>query len=186
MRLKPNHKRILEATLFLIQQGEKQSRPVTQYQIVKSLFLADVAHLERYGRPVTFDNYHALEFGPVPEAAYDMLKPAFDPVPYPSEAWPPWHREPAGNRAFYYRGPAREPNLRMLSKSDVTALSAALKEVQALGFGGVKDKTHENPSYKEAWAKRGSKRAAPMNYARVMAKPDELLATDLAEASRYT
>lgn len=185
MRLQPNHKRILEATLFLIQQGEKKSRPVTQYEIVKSLFLADVAHLERYGRPVTFDNYHALAFGPVPEAAYDMLKPDYVPSPYPNEAWPPWRREPAGKKAFFHPKPEREPNVRALSRSDVTALSAALDEVRALGFGGVKDKTHENASYKEAWARRGTKKAAPMNYARVMSKPDEVLAADLAEASRY-
>jgi hypothetical protein len=186
VRLKPNHKRILEAALYLIQEGERRRAPVTQYEIVKSLFLADVAHLERYGRPVTFDNYSALEFGPVPEAAYDMLKPAYNPNNhYEQEVWPPWRREHAHGRAYYYRGPRRDPNLRALSKTDIAALSEALDEVKALRFGGVVDKTHGNPAYIEAWATRGDKRSSPMAYAKVMAEPDDVLAQDLAEASQY-
>lgn len=186
MRLKPNRKRILEATLFLIQEGERRRSPLTQYEIVKSLFLADVAHLEKYGRPITFDNYFALEFGPVPEASYDMLKPAYEPgAHYPDEAWPPWRREHAGGRAYYYRGPRRDPNLRALSKTDVAALTTALDEVKQLRFGGVVDKTHRNTAYLDAWNSRGDKGSAPMNYAQVMAEPDEELAADVAEASRY-
>lgn len=185
MRLKPNHKRILEAALFVIAEGERLRSPVTQYEIVKSLFLADVAHLERYGRPITFDNYAALEFGPVPEAAYDMLKPTYNHRPqYDDEAWPPWRREHAHGKAYFYR-PRREPNLRVLSKTDTAALAAALDEVKALRFGGVVDKTHKNPAYIEAWAKRGEKGSSPMIYAQILAEPDDQLAADLAEASRY-
>ena len=47
---------------------------ITQYDIVKSLFLADKAHLNRYGRPITFDNYFAMKDGPVPNLAYNLLK----------------------------------------------------------------------------------------------------------------
>lgn len=186
MRLKPNHRRILEAILYLVQEGERRRAPVTQYEIVKSLFLADVGHLERYGRPITFDNYSALEFGPVPEAAYDMLKPNYNPNHhFADEAWPPWRREHAHNRAYFYRGPRRDPNLRVLSKTDTAALSVALDEVKGLRFGGVVDKTHKNPAYTEAWNNRGEKGSAPMHYARIMAEPDEALVADLAEASQY-
>lgn len=184
VRLKPNRKRILEATLFLIQEGERLQSPLTQYEIVKSLFLADVAHLEKYGRPITFDNYFALEFGPVPEAAYDMLKPNFDPRSHYDEAWPPWRREHAHGKAYYFRGPSRDPNLRVLSKSDVGALAAAIDEVKALRFGGVVDKTHRNPAYIDAWSRKGDKASAAMDYARVMSEPDEELAAEVAEASR--
>lgn len=186
MRLKPNHKRILEATLYLIQEGERLRSPVTQYEIVKSLFLADVEHLERYGRPITFDNYSALEFGPVPEAAYDMLKPDYNHnINFLQEAWPPWRREHAHNRAYYFRGPRRDPNLRVLSKTDTLALSKALDEVKALRFGGVVDKTHQNIAYIEAWQNRGGKGSSPMAYSKVMTEPDETLAQDIAEASQY-
>lgn len=71
---KPDKDRILEAILFLI----GRSSSLSQYEIVKSLFLADRTHLNTYGRPITFDNYVAMEHGPVPSLAYDALKPSYN------------------------------------------------------------------------------------------------------------
>ncbi len=185
MQLTPNRKRILEAILFLIQEGERIGDPVTQYEIVKSLFLADMEHLEQYGRPITFDNYAALEFGPVPVRSYDFLKPDYNgQIDFPNEAWPPWTLEHARAKAYFYRGPKRNPNLRLLSETDVAALSAALEEVKDLKFGGVVDKTHKNPAYVAAWGRRGDKRSAPIDYMQLMAEPDPELLSNLIDASR--
>lgn len=185
IRLQANRHKLLEAILYLIAKGEADGRPLTQYQIVKSLFLADTAHLNAYGRPITFDNYAALEFGPVPVEAYDMLKPG-----YPWGKWfglpqEPWERHQVSARAFEYCRPAREANLRALSKSDIKALTAALERVRELGFGGVRDETHEHPAYVEAWDRRGGARSAPMTYAKLFDHPDEDLVADLAFASTH-
>src|SRR6266498_1480167 len=45
---KPDKERILEAILFLI----GRTSGLSQHEIVKSLFLADRAHLNTYGRPI--------------------------------------------------------------------------------------------------------------------------------------
>src|SRR5271155_2168922 len=45
---KPDRERILEAIIYLINKGKNLS----QYDIVKTIFLADKAHLNRYGRPI--------------------------------------------------------------------------------------------------------------------------------------
>jgi hypothetical protein len=50
----PNEGKILEAIAFLIIRAGELSYEVTVYDLVKSLFLADKIHLNRWGRPVTF------------------------------------------------------------------------------------------------------------------------------------
>src|ERR1700733_613301 len=75
--LKPNYKKILEAILFLINESERRGLYVTEYDIDKAVFLADVKHLNEYGRPITFDNYVAMVHGPVPSATRDILQPTF-------------------------------------------------------------------------------------------------------------
>lgn len=44
------------------------------HKVLKILFYADKAHLERYGRPVVGDRYIKMEYGPVGSFAYDLLK----------------------------------------------------------------------------------------------------------------
>jgi uncharacterized phage-associated protein len=86
--LQPNKKKILEIVLFLIELAHNSREAITQYEIVKSIFIADVFHLKKFGRPVSFDNYAALPFGPVPSEAYDMLKPSYDGSGISDGEWP--------------------------------------------------------------------------------------------------
>jgi len=184
VKLEPNKRKLLEAIVYLIERGEREGQPLTQYQIVKSLFLADTAHLNRYGRPITFDNYSALEFGPVPEEAYDMLKPTYSwRLKFEAEG-PPWERVPAGQgSACHYVSLKRPPNLRVLSRSDIQYLSAALDRVRELGFGGIRDETHTHPAYVEAWERRGDGMRAPIDYALLLEDADREAVEDLAFAS---
>lgn len=46
----------------------------TMYSVMKMLYLADKAHLERHGRFITGDHYAAMKQGPVPSCAYNMIK----------------------------------------------------------------------------------------------------------------
>jgi hypothetical protein len=160
-KLRPNYKRILESILFLINEAERRGLYVTEFDIDKSIFVADVRHLNEYGRPVTFDNYVATEHGPVPSATRDILERNFKGQPYFTEAWPPWDRVPFPSdapRAFKFVRPKRKENLRVLSKSDVGALTDALLVVKSLRFGGVKDYTHKHPAYLHAWVEKGARR----------------------------
>src|SRR5436189_4235490 len=72
--LKPNVQRIVAAISLIIDEAREAGQPITQYDIVKSLFLADRSSLNKYGRPITFDNYAAMKDGPVPSLAYNFLK----------------------------------------------------------------------------------------------------------------
>lgn len=178
-------KRILESVLFLIEEAEAIGAPLTQYQIVKALFLADVDHLQNYGRPITFDNYAALEFGPVPETAYDLLKPSSSPPADHFGPWPLWDREPAGGKAFKYVRPKRAANRRVLSRSDQSALLEAMETARSLPFGRIVDITHKHPAYAHAWGSRGAKMSKRMNYALLLPDTDYDLADEIAHASKF-
>lgn len=185
MKLTPNARKILESVLLLIREGEKAARPVTQYEIVKSIFLADTSHLNEFGRPVTFDNYSALKFGPVPETTYNMLKGDF--------AWAavgltgaPWERRLLGGSVYNYVDAVRDADTKVLSRSDVAALRRGLEYVRANGFGGTRDETHKHPAYKQAWDSRGTKNAQRMDYSLLFDEPDPAGAQEIAYASAHS
>ena len=187
-RLRPNYKKILESILFLINEAERRKIYVTEYDIVKSVFMADVDHLNKYGRPITFDNFVAMKAGPVPSATRDVLQPDFNSQQHYKEAWPLWDRErsPAdGALAFKFVRPKRIENLRLLSQTDVNALSESLSVVKSLKFTGVRDQTHKHPAYIEAWERRGDKKASDMDYEKLLDVPDTDMIEDLVYSSKH-
>jgi hypothetical protein len=187
-KLVPNYKKILEAILYLINEADRCGLYVTEFDIDKSMFLADVKHLNEYGRPITFDNYVAMVHGPVPSATRDILQPNFKSEPHYKDAWPPWDREPSpsdGPKAFKFFRPKPKENSRVLSKSDIGALMDALLIVKSLRFGGVKDLTHKHPAYLDAWVENGTSGAYDFNYAKLLDSPDDELLEDLVYSSKH-
>jgi hypothetical protein len=186
-KLIPNYTRILEAILYVIECAERGGAPATQYEIAKTLFLADLRHLEGFGRPITFDNYTAMKDGPVPSASYNMLKPDFNWQSLGEEG-PLWVRRKAqrgGPRAFEYVRPARSANRNKLSETDLRELSSALSQVQKMGFHGTRDYTHRIPAYKEAWEARGSNDAKEMDLRALLPAFDQEMIENLEHASRH-
>lgn len=180
--LKEDVSRIQEAILHLVTQKPR----LTQYGIVKALFLADRSHLNRYGRPITFDNYIALEHGPVPSLAYDALKPSFDyeacfgePRPWVSTPDP---LQSKNNRFAALRAPRRD----VLSATDIEALDDALHVVSSLSFGQLKRLTHEDPAYVEAWDHRGDLQMADMHLPLLIEENGEERVAELAYISAQT
>lgn len=186
-KLRPNYRKILEAILYLINEAERRGVYVTEYDIVKSVFLSDVAHLNRFGRPITFDNFLAMEHGPVPSATRDVLREDFKSQIHFNEQWPPWDREksPAdGPNAFRFVHPKRKDDSRVLSETDRAELSEALAIVKSLKFAGVKDQTHKHKAYTEAWARRGTLKASEIDYALLLEEADPDLVEDLVYSSK--
>lgn len=189
LRLHANKKRILESILYLIAEAESRGTYVTQYEIVKSLLLADQGHLSKFGRPITFDNYVAMKDGPVPSQAYDMLKPSYRADKDIEDIWPLWLRTPSpsdGSRAYKYSGVKRNPNLRVLSTTDQDELAHALTVVKSMQFGGVRIYTHMNKAYIEAWEGRGEKGSKTIDYAALFDLPDHESFEEIVHASKYS
>lgn len=156
--MRPNEARIFESVVFLIGEADRLRKQATQYDIVKSIFLADRRHLNEYGRPITFDRYVALEHGPVPSSVYDLLKS--DPVPRGF----PWSKSLVGAKAFQYKDAQRQYNDEVLAESDVEALAESFITVKSLGFQQIRKLTHEDPAYVDAWEDDSEKKAFDMSY----------------------
>lgn len=186
--LTPNRKKIIESILLLIEEAAKAGFKLTQYDIVKSIFIADLWHLKKYGRPISFDNYAALPFGPVPRETYDILKPSYDGVRHFGGEWPFWDRiscPERGDKSFEYRNARRPANRRRLSQTDVNELQDAFQFVRTEGFSGVKDWTHMHKAYTSAWNSRGEKKSSPMDYHLLDEGLDAEMVGNLVHASRF-
>ena len=183
----PNLDKIIAAISYIISEANAGGEVVTQYDIVKSLFLADRSHLNKYGRPVTFDNYVAMKDGPVPSCAYDLLKDDPEAVRR-GNIHIPWDRSPAphiSHRAFVFDIPTDRVSVDALSPSDIEELRAALTVIKSLGFQQVRRLTHEDQAYIEAWDEEGDAKRYPMSYSLLFDVPNSSAAEALAFLSKH-
>lgn len=183
VRMQPNKGRILNALLFVIHDAARRNITLSQYTILKTVFLADKSHLNRYGRPVTFDNYFAMKDGPVASFLYDVLKHRVDFRGALGIEGPLWTRTDApeiGRGVYTYSNATQPASDDVLSESDMEALSDALAAVSALTFGQIRKLTHDDPAYVDAWEDDGPAQAYEMSYAMLFDVPDYDKAQDLA------
>lgn len=167
--LKPDKEKILESIVYLINRRNEKAgvQPLSQYDIVKAIFLADRSHLNKYGRPVTFDNYVAMEHGPVPTVTYDTLKPASGFFAKMFQREKPWTILPEGKINRFVKAD-RPHNKDVLSATDLEALDYGLQTVTSLSFGQLKKLTHDHPAYIEAWTRRGTADASDIDMQRLL------------------
>ena len=183
--LTPSNSKILEVILLVLERAEAAGQSATQFDIAKTVFLADLRHLEMYGRPITFDNFYAMEFGPVPSRTYDRLKPGFRWISMGLER-APWRVENIDSKTKRFSRPARSANRRKLSGSEISLIEQAFADVKAMGFKETSDFTHKLRAYKEAWATRGSLLAKKMDLRVLLPDFDRDMIADLEFASKYS
>jgi uncharacterized phage-associated protein len=181
---RPLPDKVREAILHVIDMADKTGTEATQYDILKTLFFADRSHLNRYGRPVTFDQYYALKDGPAPSLGYDILKDDAAALEAAGLQKPLWVSENVRGTVCRFSKAARPASEDILSESDMDELEAAFQLVKKLGFKGVWDKTHRDPAYDLAWEQRGTAKRAPMRYEDLLDEPNPRLIRELAFASK--
>lgn len=162
---KPSPK-ILEAILWI---ADKKPG-IDHYHVVKVLFGADKSHLNKYGRPVSGDDYKAMKFGPVPSLAYDFLKEnglnlsdeelnnLEDSIRF----------ETVGKSKRLY--PKRKPDLDLFSRTDLECLQWSLDSFGDLSFEELKNNTHKEPAYNAARDTDSLSNAPDMDYALLIDK----------------
>ena len=154
VNLTPNITKILAAICLVIQKAQENEFVVTQYDIVKTLFLADKKHLNTYGRPITYDNYCAMKHGPVPSVSYDLLKGNNRTLQKYGLQQLQWEKTPApsiNKTASVYRlKKGVKCNMDSLSESDCEALEHALMTVNGLTVSQLRKLTHGDFAYMEA------------------------------------
>jgi uncharacterized phage-associated protein len=143
---------------------------LTKLKAVKLLYLADRYHLFKYGRPVIGDRYVAMDLGPVPEDAFQLISRIIEPAEVRDK-----ERECAlakldvakGVFHRYHRIKARTaPDLDVFSESEIEALAETVKEHGRTPARALVDLTHTHRAYRRADAGRtpGSSSELPYDY----------------------
>ena len=183
-----NVPRIIAALYKTMLLAEDRRPQLSQYDLVKTLFLADREHLNEWGRPITYDNYKAMKHGPVPSLAYNLLKGDEKAIRDHKIEKLPWTYVAApGGKGKKLFSPLEGQThvLGVLSESDIEALGDALTSVLSLGFGQIRRLTHDDPAYIEAWQENGDRGAYDMKLGLLFEEPNFERAELLAEQSLY-
>jgi uncharacterized phage-associated protein len=158
LKYRPKYEKIVELLLYLA-----HKRPnADHYQAVKFLYLADKEHLNRYARPITFEKYCALPFGPVASNALNLLKGHAGTLERFGISELPFEIEKL-DKIIYIKAPKRAVNYEVFSKSDIEVFDQIIKEYGHLSFGDLYNITHSHFAYKNAWSLR-SNNSHPISY----------------------
>lgn len=161
--------KFINALAFFAARGVKD---LTKLKAAKLLYLADRHHMFRYGRPITGDRYIAMDLGPVPEGAFQLL----GRITEPAEVDDPSRRRVLEHLDVYrglwsrYKYPVvrarRQPDMDVFSDSEIEALGAVLKEFGKHPARALVDLTHEHRAYARANLNRspGSSTDLPYEY----------------------
>lgn len=146
--------KLVETMLYLARSGKE----LDQYKVVKLIYLADREHFRLFRRPISFDKFVAMEYGPVASNALRIMKgenvPGVDKRDLPFEVQ-------KLDKLYFLQRPKREIKREMFSKSDLKVLDQTLRDYGDCSFGQLYRLTHEHFAYDRAWQNRKSN-AEPM------------------------
>ena len=137
---------LIETILFLL----SKKNHLTRFDIAKMIYFADRKHLFEYGKPITGDSFYAMQHGPVPSKAYDLLKVAAgEENPFLDSAIQQKAIEILGSdnegKTLFSK---RDPNMDFLSPSAVECLEWAFDHVDGKSFEAISKETHAHSGYK--------------------------------------
>jgi len=130
-----NFEKTINAALYIAENVDSKDF----HKIFKILYFADRAHLMTYGRPITGDTYIKMPDGPVPSKLFDIFKAVRGDSYFPAGDLKEYFS--VDNR--YYIKPKKAPDLRYLSKTDITELDEAISKYGILSFGELKNLSHD-------------------------------------------
>ena len=168
LEFRPKLDKIVELLLYLahIKPG------ADKYQAVKFFYLADREHLARYGRPITFESYYALWYGPVASTAMDLLEEdkwvlreaGIDKLPFRTEIKKYINNRGIEKQIVYIAEPFRAVNSSLFSRSDLNVFREVVAKYGDKSFDELMNLTHKHYAYKRAWGSRGPAKRAEMHY----------------------
>ena len=128
-----NYQKALEVILWVLH----KDKTIDVYRLMKVLFHADLFSVNKYGAPITGDNYLAMKFGTVPDVIYNGLIQKH--ILYLEDSQLDINLIPFDLKGYMLL-PKRTPNIECLSESDIECLELGIKEYTGLSFEQVKNK----------------------------------------------
>lgn len=163
----------LEALLYVVTR-----LGTDKYATLKVLYVADKLHLQRYGRFISGDYYHALPKGPTPMLSYDMIECAAGNKPACRFEGVREALRVGTDQAPHALVPLRAPNLDLFSESDLECLDEVIANVAPSGPGEVHkvlwEQVHDG-AWKHMWASTRSGYMDVELIARQFPNADELI-----------
>jgi uncharacterized phage-associated protein len=133
------------------------------HKIFKILYFADRDHFAEYGRPITGDSYIAMDDGPVPSKIYDILKSVRGDSFFKDDGT--FSKLFKIHDSFLIQ-PLQEPNLRVLSGTDIKHLDQAIETYGPLSYDELKGKSHDY-----AWNR--TSKDAPISFENILRETGE-------------
>ncbi|MGN8022985.1 Panacea domain-containing protein [Phyllobacterium sp. 22229] len=186
VNIKPDVDRIVAAISYIIHVADDLGAKFSQYDVVKSMFLADRAHLNEYGRLISSDMYVAMKHGPVPTTAYNLLKG--DQIAKRTHGIDdlPWQVTEVGGGKKHYHAAEVGWVDDFLAPSDKSAIATAVAKVKSLSFGQIRHLTHEDPAYLDAWEEGTDRKQFPMSLGLLFEKPNFERAREIQDISQIS
>lgn len=166
LNFRPNLSKIVELLLYLAHKKPGSDK----YQAVKFFYLADREHLTRYGRPITFESYYALPYGPVASKAKELLEEdrwtmkeaGINVLPFRTQKKA--RSGPNKSDLVVIGEPLRDVDFDIFSRSDLKVFDEILEKYGDLNFQQLFEITHDHFAYKRAWRDRGHMKRSEMRY----------------------
>lgn len=146
LQFRPKYDKIVELLLYLVH----QKPDVDHYAASKYVYLADRNHFNKYFRPITFDRYGAMPWGPVALKTYELLKQEFGAMHAAGITSLPFKTTKV-DKIIYLSEPERAANLDLFSETDLEEFDEVLREYGHLSMPELHELTMQDTAYKKAW-----------------------------------
>jgi uncharacterized phage-associated protein len=163
-----SHRKATQALNFFAREA---GGTINKMKALKLVFLADRYHLRKYGRPITNDEYFALEYGPVASGAKDLAEMS-DFLGADERSYARRFIRPAKTELTY--SSVAEIDEKVLSESDREALDYAWQKFGRVEKYRLSKVTHRYPEWKRHEAALASKVVSrvPMSYEDFLLDPE--------------
>jgi uncharacterized phage-associated protein len=139
-----DQRKALHAMLFVVTHLPK---PANVYNVLKCLYYADRKHLQEYGRQIYGETFHAIEHGPVPSAAYEIIKYVDGRAKRDLQFPEAFELLDVNDIHVSARGSV---DTELLSRSDMACLLDVARKYGRMSFGKLKNLSHQGKAFENA------------------------------------
>ena len=143
-KTKFDQRKALHAMLFVV---THLPTPANVYNVLKCLYYADRKHLREYGRQIYGDAFYALDHGPVPSAAYEIITYANGRAKWDLQFPEALELLDVNDIHVSARGPV---DTELLSRSDMACLLDAARKYGKMPFAKLKKLSHQGKAFENA------------------------------------
>jgi uncharacterized phage-associated protein len=124
---------------------KRHGTSMSKYILLKMLYLADREALKRWNTPITGDEPHSMEYGPVPSRIYDLTK---DGIRF-ADVWSPIIQTQSKTSVALKSDPGRDE----LSDEEIELIEEIYQSFKGYSFEKMKNFCHKLPEYDESVGK---------------------------------